>query len=107
VSSCLVTDNTGLAISCGDSVAVTCSNLHGNDAGDWASCVAGQISDPGNVSADPFYCGADADNFHVRSDSPCAPENSSGCGLIGALPVGCGPVSTTQRTWGRIKETYR
>ena len=43
----------------------------------------------------------------IQSDSPCAPANSTGCGLVGALPVGCGPVALDPVSWGRIKGQYR
>jgi hypothetical protein len=29
------------------------------------------------------------------------------CRLIGALPVGCGPVTIEQESWARIKARYR
>jgi hypothetical protein len=61
-----------------------------------------------NFSADPMFCAAG--NYYLHSDSPCAPGNHPDgidCGLIGPLPVGCGPVSTETRTWGSIKAMYR
>ena len=39
--------------------------------------------------------------------SPCAPANSGGCGLIGALPVGCGATAVEPATWGGIKASFR
>ncbi len=61
-----------------------------------------------NFSADPMFCGAT--NYHLQGDSPCAPGNHPDgidCGLIGPLPVGCGPVTVETRTWGSIKAMYR
>ncbi len=61
-----------------------------------------------NFSADPMFCGVG--NYHLQSDSPCAPGNHPDgidCGLIGPLPVGCGPVRVETRTWGSIKAMYR
>jgi hypothetical protein len=49
----------------------------------------------------------DGGNLMLHSDSPCAPENSGGCGLMGALPVGCGPVSVREMSWGRAKSLFR
>lgn len=44
---------------------------------------------PNNIDADPLFCDAAGRDFTIYNTSPCAPENSGGCGLIGALPVGC------------------
>lgn len=61
-----------------------------------------------NFSADPMFCGMD--NYYIQNNSPCAPGNQPDgidCGLIGPLPIGCGPVRTEPRTWGSIKAMYR
>jgi hypothetical protein len=61
-----------------------------------------------DVIADPIYCDVEAGDLHVRSDSPCLPENSpEGCGLIGTLGQGCGTVSVDSETWGRVKARFR
>jgi hypothetical protein len=62
-----------------------------------------------NFSQDPEFCGAEAGNFYLQSDSPCAPGNSPwpSVGLIGALPVGCGTTGVDHKTWGHIKAMYR
>lgn len=40
--------------------------------------------------ADPLFCSPPAGDFTLAQASPCAPPNSpAGCGLIGALGVGC------------------
>ncbi len=62
-----------------------------------------------NFSSDPQFCGIPGSgNLFLQSDSPCAPGSPWGnaCGLIGALPVGCGTVNAESRTWGAIKERY-
>jgi len=44
----------------------------------------------GNIYEDPRFCDPASDDYTVSSGSPCVPWNSpSGCGLIGALGVGC------------------
>lgn len=61
-----------------------------------------------NFSADPMFCGEG--NYYLQSDSPCALGNQPDgidCGLIGPLPVGCGPVSVETKTWGGVKAIYR
>ena len=52
-------------------------------------------------------CDPDAGDFTIRSNSPCAPPGLTGCGLVGALDVGCGPVSVDEASWGKIKAAYR
>ncbi len=65
----------------------------------------------GNISVDPLFCGVPGSgNYFLRQDSPCAPDNhpnGDNCGVIGALPVGCGIVSTKSVTWGAVKAMYR
>ena len=56
---------------------------------------------------DPLFCDSPAGDFTIQSDSPCAPPGVTGCGLVGALPVGCGPVSVEDWSWGQIKGAYR
>jgi hypothetical protein len=65
-----------------------------------------------NFQADPQFCGsAKSWNLLLQSDSPCAPGNMpeplEDCGLIGALPVGCGTAPVKRSTWGQIKDLYR
>ena len=55
----------------------------------------------------PLFCDPDSDNYMIRSDSPASPDHPSGCGLRGALPVGCGPVSVESLSWTTIKSLYR
>lgn len=48
----------------------------------------------GNISLDPLFCDPDALVYTLMAGSPCLPQNSDGCGLIGCLPIGC-PVAGT------------
>jgi predicted outer membrane repeat protein len=86
---------------------LTCCDVYGNVAGDWVGCIAPQASVAGNFSADPIFCDADGGDFEIRSDSPCAPPGITGCGLVGARPVGCDAVSVQQDSWATIKARYR
>ncbi|MBZ0172453.1 MAG: hypothetical protein K8E66_08745, partial [Phycisphaerales bacterium] len=63
--------------------------------------------DPTDRIADPPFCDPDHDDYTLQGTSPCLPELSLGCGLIGALGQGCGTVSLTPETWGRIKSGFR
>jgi len=83
------------AVSCagGTSAFLLCTDLYGNAGGDWVGCIAGQEGAGGNFSADPLFCQPSSGNYRIDADSPCAPAGSPGqCGLIGALPIGCGMV---------------
>ena len=84
---------------------ITCCdflNYHnfGGDCGDTSS--AG-----GNFFEDPLFCNPDNEDFTLDCFSPCV--HGYGCGLVGALDVGCGPSSVREEhnTWGGIKEMYR
>lgn len=87
------------------SITVTCCDIFGN-AGNWVGCIADQQGQNGNITLDPLFCHANNGDFSLDSRSPCAPENSGSCGLIGAVPVGCGPVPVEPATWGRIKARF-
>jgi hypothetical protein len=100
-------DLEGIRCESNATVTAICSNIFGNQGGDWVSCVAGQGDVNGNFSADPLFCDPEAGDFHIQSDSPCAPPGATDCGLVGALPVGCGPVWVERESWARIKTRYR
>lgn len=72
------------------SVTFSCSDLYGNIGGDWVGCAAGQEGVRGNFFAPPLFCDPAAGNYHLAENSPCA--NAPGCGLVGALPIGCPPL---------------
>lgn len=85
---------------------VSCNLLWGNDI-DLNECTPVESN---NISQAPQFCGVDpvsSMNFYIQSDSPCAPGQSGTCGLIGALPVGCGTVGVQTRTWSFVKDLYR
>jgi predicted outer membrane repeat protein len=84
--------------------AFLCCDIYGNPGGDWVGCIADQLGMNGNLSDDPLFCDSENDDFSLRENSLCAPENNPECGLIGAWPVGCeGPTAIAPATWGRIK----
>lgn len=89
---CLVTGGIGGAgvyVDSGSSVVFNCTDIWGNPAGDWVYPFADQLDQDGNICSDPNFCGASESDFTLSEASPCAPENSGGCGQIGAWPVGC------------------
>lgn len=76
----------GVALISG-SASFACNDVFGN-AGAAYSGVADPTGTAGNIAVDPLFCAAD--NFNLRASSPCHPDNSGGCGLIGALGGNCG-----------------
>ncbi len=89
-------------------VGFSCSTLFGNVGGDWSGFLgADRATTFENFSLDPSFCDVESDLFTLRSDSPCAAPGFTGCGLVGALPVGCGSVSVESATWGSVKGWYR
>jgi hypothetical protein len=80
-------DSEAVVCALGGAAELTCSDVFGNDAGDWVGCIDGQEGINGNFSLDPLFCDAELDDYHLLPDSPCA--DAAGCGLVGALAAGC------------------
>lgn len=104
----------GDAIVCVDDglVTLSCSDVYGNDGGDWTGCISDQLGIDGNISADPLFCDYGLGDFTIQSDSPCAPDSNPECGLVGAFNVGCPPStgmhgSAEEVSWGSIKAMFR
>jgi hypothetical protein len=69
-----------------------CSDIFGNEGGDWVGNLYPLKDINGNLSADPMFCSPLDHDYQINSASPCAPANNS-CGtLIGALGIGCGVI---------------
>lgn len=69
---------------------LSCCDLYGNAGGDWTGVIANQLGVNGNITRDPLFCTTNPLRPYLLSAaSPCAPEESGPCGLIGAWPVGC------------------
>jgi hypothetical protein len=60
-----------------------------------------------NFSADPLFCDEVGGDYRLGQDSPCADGSTTGCGLVGAYGVACGPTRVERTTWGRLKVIYR
>jgi predicted outer membrane repeat protein len=91
-NSIIAFSDTGAAVIVEDydaSASLTCCDVYQN-AGGWGG-IGQQIGINGNFSEDPLFCYPTLGTAVLRSDSPCAPENNPGCGLVGALGVGCDP----------------
>jgi len=81
----------GSAIECESNMSPTiaCTNIFGNELGDWVGCVSEFELTDGNLRADPQFCDTAAGDYHLIAESPCVPTNNSCAVLIGALGVGC------------------
>jgi parallel beta-helix repeat protein/predicted outer membrane repeat protein len=83
VSNSIIAYNTGRAVVCfGDRYPrFSCSNIYGNEYGDWIECIADQGGVRGNLSDNPLFCDTTRSNYHLDGLSPCAPMNNS-CGML-------------------------
>ncbi len=70
-------------------LTATACDIYQNAEGDYTDCLAAQSNAAGNLSLDPLYCDAGADDFEVRADSPCAAINTVSGLPIGAFGAGC------------------
>lgn len=86
----------------------SCNDVSNNAGGNYTG-LADPTGKSGNISSDPLFCDLQALDVHLSMASPCAAAHApAGCGLIGALDVGCaGPVRTETTTWGGLKARYR
>jgi parallel beta-helix repeat protein len=90
---------------------VTSPTLSCNDV--WSNIPANYAGLPdvtgtdGNISIDPLFCNLLLLDLRLDEISPCTADNSpTGCGLIGALDVGCGVTPVTAGTWGQVKTHF-
>ncbi|MFC1573144.1 right-handed parallel beta-helix repeat-containing protein [Candidatus Eisenbacteria bacterium] len=86
--------SSGCAVYCtNDEPSFSCCNIYGNEGGDWAYGIQGQLGFDGNISEDPLFCGELLPNgpLQVQEDSPCAPHTPPNlqCALIGAGAPTC------------------
>jgi hypothetical protein len=73
-------------------LTLSCTDLWGNEGGDWTLYIEDQLGLRGNMSADPMFCHPDSSELWLQPGSPCAPPNPI-CHWIGAWGVGCDPVA--------------
>jgi hypothetical protein len=81
----------------------SCNLFWANPGGDYV----GYVPAPTDLFVDPLFCDPEGGDFRLAANSPCLPENSGGCGLIGAFGQGCGGVAVGRSSWGSIKARYR
>ena len=102
----------GPVISAPYDIGIMCSDIYGNEGGDWIDNLADKLGVDGNIRACPSFCDAGAGDFRLCDESPCLPGNHPDgydCGLIGAWGEGCscGSSRLETTTWGGIKALYR
>jgi hypothetical protein len=79
----------GLRGSAADPITLGCNDWLMNVSG----TVGGVDSSLADLTMDPLFCDLASDDVHLRDGSPLL--NAPGCGLIGALGVGCADSITT------------
>jgi Right handed beta helix region len=87
-------------------VTSSCNVFWNNAGGDFVN----YTPDSTDMFADPRFCDEELGDLRLRPDSPCLPENSNGCDLIGAIGEACGPTSVQpmpSSSWGRLKNGFR
>jgi hypothetical protein len=95
----------GFALQVPDGVVVTGEcNVFWNNVGGHA---VNYTFAPSDRIVDPLFCDEAAGDLTLESISPCLPEFSGDCGLIGAEGQGCGTVSVEAESWGKVKGAYR
>ena len=100
----------GEAVTCWDTDAtLTCCDVYRNAGGDWIGCLADQYGVNGNICEDPLFCWDENPDapYTLHDGSPCTPEHSPACELIGAWGVGCGVTAVEPASWGAIKAMFR
>ncbi|MCB1161475.1 MAG: right-handed parallel beta-helix repeat-containing protein [Candidatus Krumholzibacteriia bacterium] len=106
----IVFGNHGIGVSCWlCQVAVGCSDVYGNEGGDYAGFVVDPTGTQGNISVDPRFCSFATEDFRLEDTSPCAPGNhpdGHGCEVIGLYGVGCTGTAVAPSHWGTIKSYY-
>ena len=94
--------HTTVAIDCtyGGNPTISCNNVWDF----WAAHGINCPDAPGDFLENPMFCDPENQDYRIHCDSPAA--HGYGCGLVGALPVGCGPTRAEPTTWGLIKHTF-
>ncbi len=93
ISNSILAFNNGLfPIDAQDNVFVpqlSCTDIYGNENGDWIGTIADQADTNGNFSSNPIFCDTSSNNFYLQSNSNCLPQNNPCSNLIGVFGEGC------------------
>lgn len=89
IEACIFAYNSGGLVIYGNP-DITCTDLYGNESGDWVGNISYQFGLDGNISANPLFCDFENDNYNILIGSPCSPYINTECGLIGTFGADCG-----------------
>jgi hypothetical protein len=67
----------------------SCTDVYGNNGGDWDGFTAPHMGQLGNMSSDPLFCDPAGGDFALNVVSPCLPGFNDCGALIGAREQGC------------------
>jgi hypothetical protein len=99
INHCILAFTTGRTFYCRDSAPyLSCTDIYGNEYGNWVECLADQDHRNGNFSANPIFCDTIRNNYSLNRNSPCAPQYNSCEKLIGSCDVGCSLQNTSDTT---------
>ena len=89
--------------------APECTDIFGNEGGDWVGALAPHETTGGNISADPQFCGVInlANPYTLNDTSPCSAGANPSCGGIGAFDVHCSYVSGVGQGSGGLPTVSR
>jgi hypothetical protein len=121
VFNCVLAHNGGAGVIRYDATAcytLGCNDVYNNNDGNYLGaspgdpCFGGRGS--GDVSVEPCFQNAAADNYHLQMNSPlCALRGTGSCGVLGAYDDPCSPnpgqcvVTVEPASWGAVKSLYR
>lgn len=88
LENCIIAYSKNSVLIDGGEPNLICSNIYGNDSGNYVSSFESLDTANNNISQQPLFCDS-LTNFRLQSASPCAPANNACAELIGALDIGC------------------
>jgi len=68
---------------------IGCTDIHGNQFGDWTDSLAFLADINGNFSSPPYFCKPEVGDLNLWAYSPCIPDSNQCRTLIGARGIGC------------------
>ena len=96
----------GAAIACTDDgwpIKIGCTDIFGNEGGDWVEGYAYLQDREGNLGEDPLFCDLTSWDLSLNDISPCLPQNND-CGVqMGAMGQGC--LATPVNPWQDSTDT--
>lgn len=70
-------------------VTISCSDVFGNEGGNYGGTLTDQTGIDGNISVDPLFCDLESGDLDLTYGSPCLPDGND-CGVqMGAHGAGC------------------